>query len=394
LQGRGRGFRLLRHGRARAGRDPVPTPSVTDSRALLIALADAATVAHPSACRLGMELARWAEAPESAALGGTLAAELGVPRDALAAALALRARAPVLARAAERRAAALGVRLVARSEDGYPEAFAALDLPPPAIWIAGALPARPAVAIVGARRASRYGLEIAAWLARGAAEAGALVVSGFAVGVDAAAHRGALETACGRTVAVLGCGLDCDYPRGHRELGERIAAAGARLSEFAPGVAPRPWQFPVRNRLIAALARAVVVVEAAPRSGSLVTARLALDLGRELLAVPGRVTDELALGPNALLADGAAPALTPGDLAAALGLELPEERRPAAPPSAPSGLGDAALALWTAAAAEPASADELAARAGLAVERALVVALELELSGHLRRGADGRYRVP
>lgn len=367
----------------------MPEPEV---RALLIALAASPAVGHPSACRLARELERWVGAL-SGARAAPLAAELGVPAEALAAALALRSGAARLAARAERAAAGLGARLVACGEDGYPAAFAALDLPPPALWIAGEVGAAPAVAIVGARRASPYGLEMAAWLARGAAEAGALVVSGFAIGVDEAAHRGALAAAGGRTVAVLGCGLDIDYPRGQRALGERIAAAGARLTEFPPGSEPRPWQFPVRNRLIAALARAVVVVEAAPHSGSLVTARLALDLGRDLLAVPGRVTDELALGPNALLADGAAPALSPGDLAAALGLERPEERRGEGPGRAPAGLAGGALALWTAAADGPAPADQLAARAGLAVDRALALALELELGGRLRRGADGRYEA-
>ena len=360
-----------------------------DQRALLIALAGSVAVPHPSACRLGGELARWADAPSGRA-AASLAVELGVPRPALAAALALRRQAPAFAAQAERRAGRLGARLVARGEDGYPPQFGALELPPPAIWIAGELPDRPAVAIVGARHASRYGLEMAAWLARGTAEAGALVVSGFAVGVDAAAHRGALAADGGRTVAVLGCGLDFDYPRGHRALGERIAAAGARLSEFPPGCEPRPWQFPVRNRLIAALARAVVVVEAAPRSGSLVTARLALDLGRDLLAVPGRVTDELALGPNALLADGAAPALAPGDVAAALGLAGDREPRPV-PSAEPAGLAPAARALWRAAAGGAASAEELAAAAGLAIDRALAALLELELAGHLRRSPDARY---
>jgi len=362
--------------------DPAP-------RALRIALATSRDLSHAAACRLSAELARWAGAGAGAERAG-LAALLGVPRDALAAALALRAGATAAAAREEAHATRLGARVLTPGEDGFPPALAALDLPPPALWVAGGVCERPAVAVVGARRASRYGLEMSGWLARGAAEAGATVVSGFAVGVDAAAHRGALDVPTGHTVAVLGCGLDIDYPRGHRALGERIRGAGALLTEFAPGCEPRAWQFPVRNRLIAGLARAVVVVEAAPRSGSLVTARLALEMGRELLAVPGRVTDELALGPNALLADGAAPALTPADLAAALGLAGRGGGSPAPVPE-PAGLAGAARALWRAAAAGPESAEALAAAAGLPVERALAALLELEIAGHVRRLPDARY---
>lgn len=360
-------------------------------RALRIALTTRREIAHPSACRLGRTLELWVgSAPGSASRPAELAARVGVPTTALAAALGLRGRARAVARREEEIARAQGARLVAFGEPGYPVPFGDLDLPSPALWIAGEIPERPAVALVGARRASRYGLEAAGWLARGAAEAGALVVSGFALGVDAAAHRGALEAADGRTVAVLGCGLGVDYPRGHRALGSAIRARGALMTEFAPLRAPAGWQFPVRNRLIAALARAVVVVEAAPRSGSLVTARLALELGRDLLAVPGRVTDELALGPNALLADGAAPALCPRDLADALGLS-PAPRREAALGGPPPGLAGELLALWQAAAEEPATAEGLAVRTTLPIDRALARLLELEITGHLHRAADGRY---
>ncbi len=373
-----------------------------EQRRLRIALAAAASVSLPAACRLGAELERWAGGgPDRPA-----ASALGVPGAALRAALELRGRAREIAHRVESEAAEHGARVVTRADPGYPDAFGDLDLPPPAVWIAGAPEAAfegPGVAIVGARRASPYGLEMASWLARGAAVGGARVISGFAVGVDAAAHRGALE-ADGRTVAVLGCGLGVDYPRGHRGLGKAIRRRGALITEFPPGREPRAWQFPVRNRLIAALARAAVVVEAAPHSGSLVTARLAMELGRDLLAVPGRVTDELALGPNALISDGATPALTPRDLLDAVG--LPADSRGATPerPDAaaasgressaaepPPGLAAPARVLWEAAGSGPASAEALAARAGMPVERALAALLELEITGHLRRSADARY---
>jgi len=367
-----------------------------DARAQRLRLATCDELHHGAACRLSVDLERWT----GAAAEGPGAVELGVPADALEVARGLLPEARATARRLEAAAERAGARVVTLGEPGYPEAFGPLDLPPPAVWIAGELPDAPAVAIVGARRASPYGTEIAAWLATEVARAGATVVSGFAIGVDAAAHRGALEAPAGSTVAVLGCGLGVDYPRGHRPLGERIRTRGALLTEFAPGRAPRPWQFPVRNRLIAALAQAVVVVEGAPRSGSLVTARLAADLGRDLLAVPGRVTDELALGPNALIADGAAPVLTPNDLLDAIGLgELgatSNSRPPSAAPEPPPGLAPAARALWLAAAADPAPAETLAARAGLSIDRALATLLELELAAHLRRSPDGSYgpRLP
>lgn len=317
---------------------------------------------------------------------------MGVPASALADAIALRAEAPALAARETERAARIGAEILTLAESEIADRFRMLELPPPAIYVQGTLPDGPAVALVGARRASRYGLEVAEWLGRELAAAGVAVVSGFAVGVDAAAHRGALAAPGGRTVAVLGCGLDLDYPRGHRALGRQIAARGARLSEFPCGRAPLPWQFPVRNRLIAALADACVVIEAAPKSGSLSTARLALDLGREVMAVPGRITDELALGTNALIADGARPALDPRDVLEAIGLAAAGST--AAPVGPPAGIDGDRLALWRAAHEAPGAPEQLAALAGIGVERALVLLLDLELGGRLRRGFDGRYEAP
>jgi DNA processing protein len=160
-----------------------------------------------------------------------------------------------------------------------------------------------AVTIVGARRATSYGREVARELGRELAAAGLLVVSGLAFGIDACAHRGALEA--GRTVAVLGCGADVAYPQAHRSLWRRIWEGGLVLSEVPPGAGAWRWTFPARNRIMAALAAMTVVVEGAARSGSLITADLAADLGRDLGAVPGPVTSRLSAGPNELLAGGA-----------------------------------------------------------------------------------------
>ncbi len=160
-----------------------------------------------------------------------------------------------------------------------------------------------AVTVVGSRRATSYGREIARELGRELAAAGMVVVSGLAFGIDACAHRGAVDA--GRTVAVLGCGPDTAYPAAHRALWRRICEEGLVISELPPGAAPWRWTFPARNRIMAALAGMTVVVEAAARSGSLITADLAADLGRDLGAVPGPVTSRASAGPNNLLAGGA-----------------------------------------------------------------------------------------
>jgi DNA processing protein len=289
--------------------------------------------------------------------------------------------------------AALGARVLSRLDDDYPPALRHLPQPPPVLYCKGTLPrglvsgAGPAVAIVGSRNPSSYGRE-AAWLfGRDLARAGVTVVSGFARGIDAAAHRGALAGG-GLTVAVLGCGLDVRYPRDHYRssgkpggLAGEVVANGALLSELPLGAPPHKSHFPVRNRLIAALTQATLVVEAAVRSGSLITARCALDLGREVLAVPGRVFDDNAMGPNALLADGARPALHPRDVLAALAIDVPEGA-PDAPPPLP-GLGSR---LWEALPQGATyGADELAARCAAPIDAVLAELLELELAGWIAR---------
>src|SRR5581483_9642313 len=178
----------------------------------------------------------------------------------------------------------------------------------------------------------------------------------MARGVDGEAHRGALEGG-GPTVAVLGCGIDRDYPAAHAELARRICESGLIVSEYEPGVEPAPWRFPARNRIIAGLSRAVVVVEARERSGALITADFALEQGRDVLVVPGEITSALSAGANALLRQGAAPALSADDVLAAIGIAAPPPRRPE-----PRGdAGRVLAALRTA----PATADELVRSTGL-----------------------------
>jgi DNA processing protein len=394
------------------------------TRDLLITLGAAFELPRSAVCRLGLQPERLRELPAGARARAALAADLGVPARVLETFRRLLGRAPAVVRREERSARRHGARIVTAADPEYPRSLMDLDLPPPSLYVRGSvhdepaplgLDAAAAVAIVGSRRADAYGRESAELFGRELAAAGLTVVSGFARGVDAAAHRGALAAPVdhpGRaaTVAVLGSGLGVDYPRGHRRLGDRIAERGALVTEFPCGVEPRAWHFPVRNRLIAALSAATLVVRAAPRSGSLVTARFALDLGRDVCAVPGRIFEERSMGTNALLADGAYPALHPRDVLDLLGVPTappPARARSAGSPGPGSTDGSAAgpvdapkkgsvrglpgrlLASMTP--AEPESPEALAERVGAPVDRVLGALLELELAGRVRREPGPAY---
>lgn len=380
---------------------------------LTIALNAHPRLSRPAVYRLVEELERWLGSPEPPE---RLAGQIGVPRAQLDRAIALAARPDRVAAAAAREreeAARLGAHLVLAGEPAYPAVLRHLHLPPPVLSVRGELPpsqfanhwanhpANHAVAIVGSRKADPYGREVAELFARSLAAAGVTVVSGFARGVDAAAHRGALSAPEGRTVAVLGCGLGVDYPAGHAELGREIAARGAVVSELPFGAEPRAWHFPVRNRVIAALSAGTLVVQAAPRSGSLVTARHALDLGRQVWAVPGRIFDERSLGPHALIRDGAALVQHPKEILeelfgvssvsgmpGALPLFTGEHSEPAEPEPPPGLAGVVLTALPKGASRAP---EELAAAAGLPVDQVLGALLELELTGLVKRMPGGVY---
>ncbi len=246
------------------------------------------------------------------------------------------------------------------------------------------------VAVVGARAPTAYGLRVAAELAGKLAEAGLVIVSGLARGIDAAAHRGALE-AGGATVAVQACGLDRVYPREHRSLAQRIQETGALLSELPPGTPPRAPFFPFRNRLIAGLSRVVIVVEARERSGSLITARHGLEQGTEVMAVPGPIDAPTSVGPNRLIRDGARPVLGVSDVLEALGWRPPPQPPRDAGPSQPAP--PEARAIWTELRAAPATRDELARRLGWPAQRVSAALLDLELGGHAALDRDGRWRA-
>ncbi len=278
---------------------------------------------------------------------------------------------------------------VERGRAGFPPLLAQLHDPPKRLYLRGGAKsealAAPAVAVVGARSASPYGSQIARMLGRELAAAGLVVVSGMARGIDADAHRGALD-AGGTTVAVLGCGIDRDYPARHAELARRIARDGLIVSEYPPGVEPAPWRFPARNRIIAGLALATVVVEARERSGALITADFALELGREVFAVPGEITSALSAGTNRLIRQGAAPLLGVADVLDALGIESSSAARGRAVVSDPARLVLELLA------DVPRAADELTRLTSLGAAEVAGALVELELGG-LAFEADGRYRA-
>jgi DNA processing protein len=270
------------------------------------------------------------------------------------------------------------VKVLGRRE--LPPLLGAIHDPPKRLFLRGAggvdLLWRAGVAIVGARSCSPYGAQVARMLGRELAAAGVVVVSGMARGIDGEAHRGALETD-GHTVAVLGCGIDRDYPVAHAWLAHEIAERSLIVSEYEAGVEPAPWRFPARNRIIAGLCAATVVVEARERSGALITADFALEEGREVFAVPGEITSRLSDGANALLRLGATPLTRAADVLEALGI---------AEPVADHATADPLLELM------PATADELARATGLPSGQIAAALAELELAGSAAEG-DGIYRA-
>lgn len=218
--------------------------------------------------------------------------------------------------AAQRRSelTALGIELVFRGDPDYPDHLDVFEDAPDVLFVRGTLPQDPGVGIVGTRRCTAYGLELAEAYGRIVAETGWLVVSGLARGIDGAAHRG-MVSAGGLGIAVLGCGIDVTYPREHRRLGEQLLeAGGAIVSEYPPGSRPDAWRFPPRNRIIAGLSAAVVVVEAAKTGGALITAVKAAEYGIPVFAMPGDVDRRTSEGTNRLIRDGAFPVLDPDDL--------------------------------------------------------------------------------
>lgn len=279
-----------------------------------------------------------------------------------------------------------GLALVAWGDEDYPRPLDEIANPPVVLWVRGdvrALRTEPRVGVVGSRGGSPSALHLAREIGRGLAAAGVVVVSGLARGVDGAAHEGALTT--GRTLAVVGCGADVDYPPEHRALAASVAATGAIVSELPPGTAPHRFHFPLRNRLISGLCRGLVVVEANARSGSLITAGWALDQGRDVLVVPGSVTSGRNRGGHALVRDGARLVESAEHVLEDLGLGTAG--------SGPHGGAEARPdpVIQAMRPGEALDLDDLLARTGWPSGRLLERLLEAELSGLVRRVDGGRF---
>ena len=333
-------------------------------------------------------IARWLSDPAGAAQSGRDAdVSLGRTLARIDASLAAPDRltgARAAARSALQSASAAGMTVVPWSDTRYPTMLAAIQDPPPVLWIRGRVEAlhAPAVAIVGSRAGSAYARDVGRELGSALAARAVTVVSGLARGVDASAHQGALA-AEGRTVAVLGSSVDIVYPPEHIGLATDVVRRGAVVSELPPGTMPRPSHFPLRNRLISGLSRAVVVVEATERSGSLITARLALEQGREVMAVPGNVLSGRNRGAHALIKDGAKLVEDVDDIL--------EEIGPAPVDAGSSRPGAEDPVLRHLARGDSYDLDELIALSGIDGPRLLPRLLEHEFAGRLARIGGGRF---
>ncbi len=284
------------------------------------------------------------------------------------------------------RASNAGAQILVSGDADYPERLLALPDPPPVLFAIGSVEqlSAPCVAIVGTRRATSYGERVTTELAAALARAGVTIVSGMARGIDSAAHRAALSTG-GCTAAVLGTGVDIAYPVAHRALHEEIAARGVLLSEELPGDRASGGSFPKRNRIIAALARATIVVEAPHRSGALITAAHALELDRAVAAVPGPIDVPQSAGSNALIRDGAIVIADVADAFALVGVSPPR--------ASPRALADATqLAIWNALDTPAPDLDSLAARASLPARLCLAALTALELDGAIECALTGEIR--
>jgi len=286
-----------------------------------------------------------------------------------------------------------GIQLVTLVDPEYPALLREIDDPPFALYVRGKLPVNTSctIGIVGTRRGTQYGKLVAARFASQLAMKGILIVSGLAAGIDAAAHQGALDVG-GHTVAVLGCGLDYPYPKTNQPLFERIAVEGTAMSEYPLGTRPAKWTFPQRNRILSGLCRGVVVVQAPLRSGSLITARLALEQGREVFAVPGNITTATSAGTNNLIRQGAKIAETINDILE----EFPDlrsmaERAPTFEEPEEVSLGARERRVYDLIGLDPVHIDDIIARADLSPTEASHVLLLLQLDDLIAEVDGGCY---
>jgi DNA processing protein len=284
-----------------------------------------------------------------------------------------------------------GIRIYTFLDEAYPRRLKEIPLPPPVLYVRGTLLAVDdlSVAMVGTRRATTYGKTAARFFAEGFAAHGITVVSGLARGVDAEAHTAALDCG-GRTLAVLGCGVDCVYPPEHTRLADRIIASGALISDYPPGTPPDAANFPPRNRLIAGLALATVVVEAGDPSGAILTAKYAGDYGRDVFAVPGSIFSPAHRGCHRLLVDGVAPALSPMDVLASLDIERSDQLSQARM-ALPEGPIESKI--LQALDVEPKHIDIIRAQTGLPIREVSATLALMELKGMVRQVSGMQYAL-
>jgi DNA processing protein len=307
-------------------------------------------------------------------------------------------------RTMQRKIASLGIRMISYWDDDYPPLLKTIYDPPALLYIRGTLPDREAFAIVGSRKATAAGLELAHELAGKLAAQGICIVSGMARGVDSAAHQGAVD-AQGTTIAILGCGVDYIYPPENTRLYQQIIEQGAVISEHPPGTGPVARHFPGRNRIISGLARGVLIVEAAAGSGSLITADFALEQGRELFATPGAIRHPNSRGPHQLLKDGAQLVTDSNDILQVLWPEQVAARKPERaspppplssislpfPPPPPVNLDPPSLAVYQLLNQNPLHHDEIARKCALTPMHLSAILLDLELRGGAKQLPGGHY---
>lgn len=283
-----------------------------------------------------------------------------------------------------------GIDFITIFDSSYPKRLRELPGMPLGLFVKGELPEdqRPSAAVIGARGCSYYGKEEARYLARELSRAGVQVVSGLALGIDGASHRGALE-AGGDTYGVLGCGIDICYPKEHFHLYERMTRQGGVITEFVPGTAPYPANFPMRNRIISGLSDLVIVVEARKRSGSLITVGYALDQGKEVLAVPGRVTDPLSAGCNELIQTGAGLLMRPEDALDLLGMK--SERNGQIMKKTENGLVKNEKMVYSCLDLQPKHLEQIVEESELSAGECMAVLLKLELDGFAVQTSNQYY---
>lgn len=366
---------------------------------LAVALNASPLVSRDAACRLAAAPEIWLEAAQDRI--AEVAHNLGVSTASIVKGRRCARQAGQIAEAERARARQHDGSVLTRYSPDYPPQLLDLELPPPALYVLGRLPEPTGLSMVGSRKSDPYGIEVAERFSGELAAAGLPIVSGLALGVDSAAHRGTLAVG-GRTVAVLGCGIDIDYPRSNRRLRARIPKDGAIVSEFPIGTAPEPHHFPIRNRIIAALGCGTLVIRGTPRSGSLITAGYALELGRLVWAIPGNIFEPISIGPNSLIRDGAHPVQTPAELletlpyAIQLGLETHAEREPAGQQVSPER-SDLARLFHALPSGGTADVPALVERSGLGLDSVLGLLVELEIMGFVTRYPGpvwGRSGVP